>query len=40
MVILGLFAELLHDLGDVVGIASRSHEPGDVTAAHTEGEQE
>lgn len=38
-VIFGHFAELLHDVGDVIGIASGSHEPGDVTVAHTEGEQ-
>lgn len=38
-VIFGHFAELLHDVGDVIGIASGSHEPGSVTAAHAEGEQ-
>lgn len=39
-VIFGHFAELLHDVGDVIGIASGSHEPGDVIAAHTEGEKD
>lgn len=39
-VIFGHFAELLHDVGDVIGIASGSHEPGDVTMAHAEGEQD
>jgi len=39
-VILGHFAELLHDVGDVIGIASGPHEPGDVTVAHTEGDQD
>lgn len=34
-VIFGHFAELLHDVGDVIGIASRSHEAGEVTVAHT-----